>query len=216
MLSYSPSRYVAVQGDWTQPSVYDCDCGTTDTDESTWSGLGGAVNIGGSGNNGLLQEGTSMQGTGQMFAWFEFIAPQGGVQEQQISNLPIAPGMPVHTYTAYQTSNSQANFLVCANGLCASIVGTIDSMFYDGSTAEQIDERPSYCSTGCYKPLTNFNQDNWTNMMAETVDGTWVNELQDTRGTSLWMANNNGDYLAAPTSFNATGPPMSDTWIRAS
>lgn len=221
LVSYPDSQYVAVQGDWTQPGVHDCGCGTTDTDESSWSGLGGV----GRGNGGLLQEGTDMRGDGSMNAWFEYLHacstdnPGCNVPELEITNLPISAGMPIHTYTAYQTSNNQANFLVCANGQCTSVVGTLDSSYYDGTSGEQIDERPTYTDSNgnsYYKPLTNFDQNYWTNLQAENSAGTWANELQDTRGDTLFMINNNNYYLAAPTALDASALTMTDTWIRAS
>lgn len=215
IVSYNATGYVAVQGDWPQSHVHNCGCGTTDTDESTWSGLGGWV-----GSQALLQEGTSMQGTGTMFAWYEYLHacppsnPNCNVPELEISGLAVSGGMPIHTYTAYQTSNNQADFLVCANGVCRGIVQTLDSSYYDGRYAEQIDERPTYCNaSGCfYKPVTNFLYNDWTNLKAETTGQSWVNEPL-APGWAVTMENSSSQTLVHPTAFGTS--TMTDTWVRA-
>lgn len=61
-------RFVAIQGGWGQSAAGACGCGTADTDESTWTGLGGWA------SPGLLQEGTDMQGTpSSMYTWYEYL-----------------------------------------------------------------------------------------------------------------------------------------------
>lgn len=113
IVGYSDSNFVAVQGDWPQSYVQYCGCGTTDTDESSWSGI-----CGWGGTSSLLQEGTSMQGTGNMFAWYEYLhyctASGCNPPEIAINSVPVSGGMAIHTYTAYQTSNGQTTFLVWA------------------------------------------------------------------------------------------------------
>lgn len=214
IVGYWASKFVAVQGDWVQSHVHDCGCGTTDTDESSWSGIGGW-----GGSQSLIQEGTSMQGTGSMFAWYEYLhaCSTSGCNPPELimRSVPVSGGMQVHTYTAYQTSNSQANFLVCANGTCQSIVATLDSSYYQGLYAENIDERPSYgCGTNCsyYKPLTNFLYNDWTNSEAEATSGTWYS-LENIPAWGVTMVNTSGQTLVTPTAFGST--TMTDTWYRA-
>lgn len=67
------------------------------------------------------------------------------------------------------------------------MLATLDSSYYAGNYAENVDERPTYCgSNGCfYKPITNFAYNDWTNSEAEMTDGTWYSlENIPARGAS--------------------------------
>lgn len=156
-------QYTQVQGDRVQSAASNyCGCGTSDTDETSWTGLGGWF------SGSLLQEGTDMQGTpANIFPWYEYLHPCPGnpscnPNEIQIVGLNVQPGMNVHTYSAYATATGNAYFMVCAGGYCQSALVQLDNSYFDGRTADFIDERPQYCLGGCYKPLTNFGYNDWT------------------------------------------------------
>lgn len=208
---YDGAQYVAVQGDWIQSFAADCGCGTSDTDESSWTGLGGYA------DSGLLQEGTDMQGTpSNIFPWYEYLhdcnTPGCNPTEIAIGGLTVTGGMSIHTYSAYQTSNGQANFLVCAGGYCQSIIAYLDGSYYYGNTAEWIDERPSFCTSGCYKPITNFQYDDWTGS-AQRSNGAWVG-LNEFPGYQVSLVNSSGQTLIAPAAFGVS--TYRDTWFQAS
>jgi len=209
-------QYVATQGDWPQSYAVDCGCGTSDTDESTWTGLGGWN------SSSLLQEGTDMQGTpSNIFPWYEYLHqcpadnPSCNPPEIPINSLPVGGGMDVHTYTAYQASTGQTNFLVCAGGNCQSVIAYLDGSYYDGSSAEWIYERPCYGQPdgSCYnKPITNFEYNNWTGSAQNTAQN-WVG-LNDVGGYGVSMVNGNNQTLVAPTAYTS-GSTYTDTWFQA-
>jgi hypothetical protein len=119
----------------------------------------------------------------------------------------------VSTYTAYQTSDGQANFEVCAGGLCQPVIVELDSSYYDGSSAEYIDERPDFCAPSyCYKPITNFAYNNW-NGSAENSAGTWEG-LDSAGGYAVNMINSSKQTLVGPTAY-AGATTYTDTWFRA-
>lgn len=214
IVTYSGSGWVAVQGDWYQSQAANCYCGTSDTDESTWTGIGGFADL------GLLQEGTDMQGTpSNIFPWFEYLhaCNTAGCNppEIAITGLTVTAGMHIHTYTAYQTSNGQTNFLVCAGGSCQSLVGTFDSSYYDGRYADYIDERPTYSSSAgsYYKPITNFEYNDWFNGQAEDHSGSWYG-LDPTPGWGVTMENSANQRLVGPTAFGAYDT-YTDSWFQA-
>jgi hypothetical protein len=211
-VTYSGSGWVAVQGNWYQSAAGNCGCGTSNTDESTWTGIGGY------GTSALIQQGTDMQGTpSNIFPWYEYLhacsSPGCNPPEIAIQNLPVAAGMQIHAYTAYQSSNGQTDFLVCANGNCQSILVTLDSSYYDPYHADFIDERPSYCSSGCYKPITNFAYNNWFNASSENSSGAWQG-IDTVPGWGVSLVNTYNQTLVAPTAYG-TNDTYTDTWFQA-
>lgn len=208
-------QFVAAEGDWPQSGAKSCGCSTSDTDESTWVGLGG------DNTQALLQAGTDMQGTGSsatLFAWWEYLhkcpsgSPGCNPYEIPFANLSVSAGDPIHVYISYQTSNNLASFLLCDAGSCKDATRTLDSSYFDGSTAEQIDERPSFsCGSNCqcYKALTNFVYNNWTNMQAEYANGNWIDE-GDHSHELLNMVDYDKSVVAGPTSNGDR--TMHDVW----
>lgn len=114
--------------------------------ESSWTGLGGFFPGG-----GLLQEGTDMLGTpGTIFPWYEYLqsCPPSNSRcnppKTRINNLPTNPGDRIGTYTYYDRPSGRTTFQVCNGQYCATIVAYLDSSYYDGRTADYVDERPDW------------------------------------------------------------------------
>lgn len=211
--AYSSAGWVAVEGEWVQSQAGNCYCGTSDTEESTWTGIGGY------GNPALIQQGTDMQGTpSYIFPWYEYLhcGNTPGCQdppEIQMYGFSIAAGTPVYAYTAYQSSNGQTDFLVCNQGYCRSVLVTLDGSYYDPLYADYIDERPSFCAGGCYKPLTNFQYNNWYNGYSENTSGGWQG-LDTVPAWAVTMVNGSNQTLVAQTAFGSLDT-FTDSWFQA-
>lgn len=207
----APDAWVAVSGNWVQSAAGSCGCGTGNTDEASWVGLGGYY------TQSLIQAGTDMYGTpSNLYAWFEYLhpcEPYGcNVQEVDLQNVTVAAGDSIHVFVSYETSSGSADCLVCSAGSCQPMLMQLNSTYYDGSSAEWIDERPMYCQAGCYKPLTNFDYNNWSGF-AEDNSGIDYN-IGTVPGLALTMIHANNQILAEPSNYNYNGN-FTDTWYRA-
>ena len=212
----SSSTYIAAQGSWGQSGVHPCNC-TGATDESTWAGIGGVD------DGALLQAGTDMTNT-TISAWYEYLhdcvagdPSQGECGPAEISVGTVTAGDTIFTQTSYETSNDLANFFVEQDGTSFPIKSvSLDHSYYNGQTAEWIDERPSYCQSGCYKPLTNFLYNDWTSVEAENTSGTWQDVGNITNRYYDVMINTSNNVLVNPSALCAGCSTFTDTWERAS
>ncbi|HET7736073.1 MAG TPA: G1 family glutamic endopeptidase [Nocardioidaceae bacterium] len=170
------NNYVAVSGEFDQPGRLGSTC--VNPRQATWVGLGGARDRP-DGSGGLLQTGTARTATGAPYAWFEWIGHTSddqsiGVSEQVITSLDVAVGDHIHLSVFYQTSNSQANFIVQneTTGQYQSIIQTFsNNRFYDGRDADFITERPKV--GGQLAPLQNFGTVTWNSVKAQNQLGDW-------------------------------------------
>lgn len=204
----SSNQWIAVQGNWTQPTPGSTSC--SNADESSWAGLGGW-------NTGsLIQAGTDMNYGNTPVAWYEYLKPNGGVAEQPISSITVRPGDSMHVYVSYQTSTGQTDFYVADNttGTSKSVLVTLDSNYYDGSSAEWIDERPTVNNS--LVPLLNYGSDPWTNAQTYNTQGVWE-PIGNNSYTSVVMQNNTGnyDFLSEPSSLQ-TSSSFTDYWLACS
>jgi hypothetical protein len=93
---------------------------------------------------------------------------------------------------------------------------------YDGTTSEWINERPTYCTTGCYKPLSNtgttdFWDANGVNSSGEVpvADGGVIAVLMNSDGSgSLPPCSSSPTLLQYPDSLS--GATFESHWCRAS
>lgn len=214
-----------VQGQWVQTGYLNCNC-SEPTDESTWAGIGG-FHPNGTGQDGLIQDGTDMFGTDQPYSWWEYLHPcpgstsECGVNAQAAATVSIGDTIFAETYW----DGSAAHFLVEDNGfvLIAQIV-SLPTSAWDGSAAEWINERPGQ-SGGGYDPLTNYGVQHWSNASAcptSTLGGTCYTAGQ-LSPVYLEMKNNgelnsetcsNTAVLAYPSALS--GDSFTSNWCRAS
>jgi len=164
--SSSSTYYRAVQGDYAQPSKHSTSC--TPNEEVSWVGLGGYHTA------RLIQTGTGINTSGGYYAWYEYLNASGGIPITVLPSVTVHAGDSIHLYVVHQTSGSgQTTFYVADNttGTSQSKIINLGSSYYDGYSAEFIDERPSYI----YGPtnLTNFYRVNWTNTKVYPYTGTW-------------------------------------------
>ncbi|MHB8325355.1 MAG: hypothetical protein ACYDHB_13230, partial [Candidatus Dormibacteria bacterium] len=204
--SSSSSTYVAVQGNFAQPSKQ---ASCLNAGEATWAGLGGGHGGGGE----LIQGGTAIYGPGsskEYEVWFEDIGTQdiGPVYD---SSVALSPGNAIHIYVSYEASNGIATIYIADNSTGQADnqgTGSLTSGDYNGATAEWIAEWP-----GGKAGLIPFGQVNWTNAQTETSSGTWEsvgavwNGGQGGSDTMYY----NGTELAYP-SYPPNGYTFTDYW----
>jgi hypothetical protein len=194
----SAGTYRAVQGDFRQPSSLSTTCANSTL--ASWTGLGGYN------SEKLIQAGTAyLLGSSTAVAWYEYLGPNGqGINLTVMSGVTISAGDRIHTYEVIQTSTGQTTFYVAnlTNGTSKSVIKTLSvSTYYDGSTAEFIDERLTY--SGVLTPLRRFSDVNWTNAKVFLADGTW-HSLGSQSEHAINMVNASLHTLAFPFALSST------------
>jgi hypothetical protein len=168
-----PSRFVGVQGRYVQPESHPDSCRGSRL--VTWVGLGEL----GPGE-GLVQAGTGIDEDNDYFAWFEWIrkgAPRS-IQIHRIKPLDgfIHPGDNMYVSLTYSQANHILNFYVANNTRKKAQAVVIKrfpgNVFYDGSSAEWIAERPSVHRIAA--PLKNFGSVTWRGARVLENDGDYV------------------------------------------
>jgi Peptidase A4 family len=175
-LATSPTPvFIATQGDYHQAAKGSTSCSSPQ--EVSWVGIGGQA----SPTSGLIQDGTGIDTTGALYAWYEYLyfdsnGVMHGIFLTKMPSVTVHAGDRIHSYVVHQTSGSgQTTFYVADNttGTSKSVIQDLSSSYYDGRTAEWIDERLTV--GGGLAPLTNFGNINWTNTKAQKSNATWYN-----------------------------------------
>ena len=209
--------YDQVVSHWTQNYAHTCNCAGP-TDEVTWVGLGGV-------NGGLIQAGTRLYSNTTPYAWWEYVGPNdnGGVSIQQMGN--VAAGDDIAALVNWSPDHMTADFELTDNGTYLINFGMVlGSYYYDGSTAEFINERPAYCYGGCYKTLSNFVRTNFTQARVYLSGSTTAYPFTAEPYEGA-VATSDGNFYAPPCSTssnllmypeNASGENFDLVWCRAS
>lgn len=159
------TTYIATQGDFYQAAYH-----TTYCDKpmlwGSWTGLGGYY----SDTGGIIQTGTAVSISGSSptyYAWTE-VYP---LLPKTWSQVVVHPGDHIHTYVVYQRSTGLTTMYVAddTTGTQKSEIETQPLQYYDGRTAEAIDERNGD------SPLLNFGSVGWFNLKVQKTSGTWYN-----------------------------------------
>lgn len=190
--------YIGVQGDFNQPSKGSSSC--TGDSLASWTGIGGNQ-----GSQKLIQAGTAyLRGSNTPVAWYEYLGPNNtGINLTVMSGVTVHSGDVIHTYVVHQTSGTGlTTFYVADNttGTSQSTTWALGSTYYDGTSADWIDERLSYNQVPT--PLSNFNLNSWNNANVQKTSGTW-NSLgsQTPIATGMWVSPH---YLAYPSGLNTS------------
>jgi hypothetical protein len=160
-----PTYYATAQGRWTEPSIGTTSCsGAT---HLTWVGIGGY------GSSQLLQDGTDQNNN----AWFEYLGPNNtGVSITDFSSsLGIKSGDSVEALTEYLGTTAYWLVEDMTTGKYTTAELSNASSYYDGSSAEFIDERTTFGTTP--SPLANYGATHWTQAEAATSTN-WKNPVQ--------------------------------------
>lgn len=198
-------NFAQVQGDFVQPTI--ASSNPSYTHESTWVGLGGY-------NSGkLVQTGTAMNtyaGNKEYYAWYEYLSPAHPNPEIRLKNVTVRAGDKIHAYCSFQKSNNKFNAYIAnnTNGTSQSILISISaSEFFDQTTAEFINEHPSWGATD--NGLTNYGTTKWTNCKVYTMSNSWVNLGSTTYDRAIMVGKNNRT-MAQPSGLSGTS--FTSTW----
>lgn len=206
--SSSSTTYIAVQGDYHQPAKGSTSCSSPQ--EVSWVGLGGYH------YPKLIQDGTGIDTTGHYYAWYEYLSATGGINITKMPSVTVHAGDRIHDYVVHQTAGlGQTTFYVADNttSTSQSVIINLGSAYYDGSSAEMIDERPTI--NGVPATLTNFGVVNWTNANVQKSNATWYNlGTQTTVEFDMWNSAFT-HYLAFPYSLSSS-TTFQDNWFNCS
>lgn len=199
-------NFAMMQGDFIQPTINPSN--PSNTHESTWIGLGGY-----GGSQKLVQTGTAMNTYADgkyYYAWYEYLSASNPNPEIRFTSITVNPGDKIHTYCSFQQANNKFNAYVAnnTNGTSQSVFVSISaSEYFDSSTAEFINEKPSWNVTD--NGLTNYGKTNWTNCQIYKMSNVWVN-LGSTTYDKVIMYNLSGAKRAEPSGLN--GQTFTSTW----
>jgi len=162
--------YVGVQGDYTQPKVTTSCANTLMSD---WVGLGGVT------SGSLIQDGTysPSHDLASPSAWYEYIGPNHSNNAISMPSVTVHEGDHIHNLVLIQKSTGQTTFYVQdgTTGTSQSVIVNLNtSIYYDGTSAEWVDERPTNAITGNYYTLPDFGVVHWTNAKAYNLHGDWL------------------------------------------
>lgn len=206
------NTYAEVQGDYNQPTVRNT--GSANTYECSWVGLGGY------GTEKLVQAGTEADrrnGRNVYYAWYEYLGSSGaGVSQISLPSITVRPGNRIHTYVSFQRSNGVLNCYVAnnTNGTSQSVIVNLPtSTYYDGSTAEWIDERTNVNGNGNTN-LTNFGTINWTNCQAYLSSSSkWVSLGSQTYDRIIMVSyDSDHHYLTEPDALSSN-TSFTNRWL---
>jgi hypothetical protein len=196
------NQWAGIQGDYSQPNhTTTCPGGQ----EVSWIGLGGY------GTGSLIQAGTGIDAGDNLYAWFEYLKP-GRQFPIQRTGLAVHPGDHIHIWVNYVYSNNYANLYVTdlTTGRSSNnIVFALGHKYYDGSSAEFIDERPSLTVNGSFTSLENFGTTNWSQARSMTTGGGWgtLSSFNHVR------INMQASHLLASPSALTSSTSFSDHWV---
>jgi hypothetical protein len=202
----SSTYYNLAFGEWVQPSISATSCsGAT---HLTWVGLGGY------GSASLIQDGTDQSNQ----AWYEYLGPGGtGVSITLLSgSLGITSGDTIAAWTSYSSGSAYWTVEDVTKGTASSASLSSASSFYDGSSAEFIDERTTFGTTP--SPLADYAATHWTSASAEVTSTGYKNALSSLSNvTQLAMVNpGTGHTLANALNEGAFGYTFETAWKNCS
>jgi hypothetical protein len=152
--------YIAVQGNFTQPAHNPTNCSSPE--EGSWTGVGGYATL------SLIQTGTGMT-MSRYYAWYEYLDADHNNPAVEMANVTVRAGDHIHTYVVYQRSTGQTTFYVAnnTNGTSQSVIKILSASYWDGTSAEAIDEAPGMGN------LIDFDTVAWSNLQVYDLSGTW-------------------------------------------
>jgi len=202
----SYNEWDQVNGHFIAPTYHSTPCSPSDV--SSWVGLGG------DGNVGLIQDGVSMESGYNPIPWYEWVGPNNtGVAEQEMPGVTVHQGDSMEAYVEPgSTSGSWIFGLVdfTTNTSNAVTVTNIGS-YYNGTTAEFIDERPEVNNQ--YSALLNYSSDTWTSANVHDIYGYW-NPVGNSalNPENMIMMDPSNNAMSAPSSLNSSGNGFTEYW----
>jgi hypothetical protein len=154
------TKFNQVNGYYTQPEYGSSPTGAK---EASWVGLGGNYQ-----GDALLQAGTTMESQSNYYAWYMIVFGTSS-WEGEFPSVKVSPGDSMYALVYWTISNYPAGFEVWDWTSMTNFYVTVQTAYYDGSSAEFIDERPtvngSYTDLATYVNIQPPYGDNipWTN-----------------------------------------------------
>ncbi len=202
----SSSYFDVASGEWIQPSISTTSCaGAT---HLSWVGLGGY------GTSKLIQDGTNQSNQ----AWYEYLGPGGtGVSITLLpGSLNIHSGDTMYALTEYSAGTAYWVVEDVTTGKSSSASLSSASSFYDGSSAEFIDERTTFGVTP--SPLADYSATDWTAASAAVTSTGYKDALSSLNNvTQLSMVNPiTGHTLANALAEGSNGYAFQTAWKNCS
>lgn len=182
--------YYDVAGTFAQPT--ELSDSAPDSYESSWVGLGGFS------SGSLIQSGTVLYGNSYA-AWVEWLGNDGsGVPMVEVPSVTIDPGDTFDVEVYYDTTAQKAYFILDnqTNGNYQIAYVQLDSdTYFDGTSAEWIDERPEV--DGELASLADYGNNFWFNCEEQNTEY-GVNRIGTRPYGSIAMVGYSGDVLSGP------------------
>lgn len=159
----NPAQWASVTGRYVQANGAARESCQANAIVSSWTGLGGDPEI--SGNGALLQSGTDAYTNGEILPWDEAVSSEasGEVSHHFYWPQTIQAGQLVEQGTTYEPGPRIVRFYttnITTGEMDWKSWEGFGPNYYDGGTAEFIDERPE-SSKGNLYPLLNFGSIPW-------------------------------------------------------
>ncbi|HCR41542.1 MAG TPA: hypothetical protein DIW41_11640 [Lachnospiraceae bacterium] len=212
--SVSDSIYTQVQMDYTEPTITSAVSGAASCE---WVGIGGYPDAFGVAK--LVQAGTVQFGTSSHKAWYEYLnnsSEETNYPMTYIDSLSINAGNSIHVYISFQRANNRFEYYIANNSTGKSQAMYIDNVpsdiFYDGTTAEWIVERPY---NGAYMPLCNYGTITLkTCQFTTNANNTW-RKVGDYNNDKITMYNDSGTTILSQPGSITNSDSFKCTWKAA-
>jgi hypothetical protein len=216
------TNYTTAYGSMVVPNQAVC-AGTQTSEHVAWVGLGAWGGGGKLLQNGLEQYGSGLTNT----LWYEGLNTTYDTHIVRISSPTAAPGQTVNVATKYQSGTVTFSFHNLATGVAANpafstmaaynrstgaLTNVAVSNFYDGRSAEAVDERPYSFSAAKYYQLRNFGRNSWYEASAATGTFTTRTAMRDLPHDAITMKNRSGSTVLAAPGAGTTQLRFYDDW----
>lgn len=128
--------------------------------------------------------------------------------------LAVSEGDRIESYARYNRVEGKIEYFLANldTGKYRSVIRHLpEAEFFDGSSAEFIDERPTVA--GKPAELANFGQDSWSGAEVKTLSGEWAVLGHVTRLRSrMQRKDETGQVMASPTALGPEGASFTDIW----
>ena len=201
------NTWVGITGSFKQPSYHPTKCKYARL--STWVGLG---------NKRLVQGGTEIDSDHRIHPWIEYLQPNFDSQSVRLPGLNIKANHRMRITLFYQVANERlviSYFDTSTGESTKAFVKNLPHDFYDGTTGEFIDERPSEYFDGVFRGyynLPDYDRTEWYATKLFTKDGKWQ-KLAKANPHRLAMVLR-GKILSAPGYLKPDGKSFTNNFVR--
>lgn len=202
-------KYVEVKGFFTTPPR------TDNSNQCGYSNWGGWVGLGGVHSQKLLQIGITRNlysdytdPSKTYILFIEYINGSDNNGPYYVTTRKLAPGVGVLLSMTYNVSAHKATFFMDDGSRVPYNFTTSGDMsaYYDGSSAEWIDEIPNGASS-----LYNFGTITWSDLQVKDSNGSWL-DFGSEPGHGYKIVDTGNATVAAPIDSSVTGTGFKDKY----